>query len=167
MDLTGQVALITGASRGIGKATAKAFADAGARVILSSRSKDALVAAASEIEGETAIFAANAGSPAQATACVDFAMDAFGRVDILVNNAATNPYFGPAIEIDLPRLDKTMEVNLRGPLLWSQECWKAWMGMNGGTIINISSIGGMSIEPGLGMYNVTKAALIHLRQSAC
>jgi NAD(P)-dependent dehydrogenase (short-subunit alcohol dehydrogenase family) len=160
--LDGQVALVTGASKGIGKAIAKVLAESGARVVLSSRKQDALEAAAAEIDGETSVYAANAGDPEQAAAAVAHAMDTFGRVDVLVNNAATNPYMGPSIDIDLPRYDKTWEVNLRGPLVWAQECWKASMQANGGAIVNIASIGGMSVEPSIGIYNTTKAALIHL-----
>lgn len=160
--LDGQVALVTGASKGIGKAIAKTLAEAGAQVVLSSRKQDALEAAAADIDGETSVFAANAGDPDAAAACVAHTVDTFGRVDILVNNAATNPYMGRPIEIDLPRYDKTWEVNLRGPLVWAQECWNASMQDNGGAVINIASIGGMSVEPGIGIYNTTKAALIHL-----
>jgi len=160
--LDGQVALVTGASKGIGKAIAKVLAESGARVVLSSRKQDALEAAAAEIDGETSVFAANAGDPDQAAAAVAHTIEAFGRVDVLVNNAATNPYMGPSIDIDLPRYDKTWEVNLRGPLVWTQECWKAWMRDNGGRVVNIASIGGMSVEPSIGIYNTTKAALIHL-----
>jgi NAD(P)-dependent dehydrogenase (short-subunit alcohol dehydrogenase family) len=160
--LDGQVALVTGASRGIGKAIARALAESGAQVVLSSRKQDALEAAAAEIDGETSVFAANAGDPDQAAAAVAHTIEAFGRVDVLVNNAATNPYMGPSIDIDLPRYDKTWDVNLRGPLVWTQECWKAWMRTNGGTVVNIASIGGMSVEPSIGIYNTTKAALIHL-----
>lgn len=162
IDLDGQVALVTGASKGIGKAIATALADAGAKVMLSSRKLDALEAAAAEIDGDTAVFAAHAGDPDQAKACVEATMDAFGRVDILVNNAATNPYYGPSIDIDLPRYDKTMEVNLRGPLVWTQEAWQAWMKANGGAVINIASIGGLQVDPVIGIYDTTKAALIHL-----
>ncbi len=162
IDLDGQVALVTGASKGIGKAIATALADAGAKVMLSSRKLDALEAAAAEIDGDTAVFAAHAGDPDQAKACVEATMDAFGRVDILVNNAATNPYYGPSIDIDLPRYDKTMEVNLRGPLVWTQEAWQAWMKANGGAVINIASIGDLQVDPVIGIYDTTKAALIHL-----
>jgi len=160
--LDGKVALVTGASKGIGKAIATVLAGSGAKVVLSSRKQDALEAAAAEIDGETSVFAANAGDPEQAAAAVAHAMDTFGRVDVLVNNAATNPYMGSSIDIDLPRYDKTWEVNLRGPLVWAQECWKASMQANGGAIVNIASIGGMSVESGIGIYNTTKAALIHL-----
>jgi len=160
--LDGKVALVTGASRGIGRAIAKILAESGAQVMLSSRREESLTEAASTIDGETAVFAANAGEPDQIAACVANTVETFGSVDILVNNAATNPYMGPSIDIDLPRYDKTWQVNLRGPLVWCQEAWKASMKRGGGTVINIASIGGMSVEPSIGIYNTTKAALIHL-----
>jgi NAD(P)-dependent dehydrogenase (short-subunit alcohol dehydrogenase family) len=165
LSLEGKVALVTGASRGIGKAIAKAYADAGARVLLSSRKQEDLEAAAAEIGGDTAVFAANAGEPEQAAACVDACLARFGGLDILVNNAATNPYQGPTIEIDLPRYDKTWQVNHRGPLVWSQLAWRAAMAERGGSIINIASIGGLSVETSIGVYNGTKAALLHLTRT--
>ena len=121
INLDGKVALVTGASRGIGKAIATAFAGAGASVMLSSRKQDALDAASAEIGtggGETAVFAANAGEPDQIAACVAATVERFGRVDILVNNAATNPYMGRAIDIDLPRFDKTWRSNYRAAVFW-------------------------------------------------
>jgi NAD(P)-dependent dehydrogenase (short-subunit alcohol dehydrogenase family) len=160
--LDGKVALVTGASKGIGKAIAATLAAAGAKVMLSSRKQDALEAAAGEIDGETAVFAAHAGDPDQARACVAATVDTFGRVDILVNNAATNPYFGRAVEIDLARYDKTHEVNLRGPLVWTQEAWKASMEEHGGAVVNIASIGGFQTSNVIGIYDNTKAALMHL-----
>jgi NAD(P)-dependent dehydrogenase (short-subunit alcohol dehydrogenase family) len=168
ISLDGKVALVTGASRGIGKAIAAAFAGAGADVMLSSRKQDALEEAAAEIGtagGQTAVFAANAGEPDQIAACVAAAVERFGRIDILVNNAATNPYMGRAIDIDLPRFDKTWQVNYRGPVVWIQEAWKASMADHGGSVINISSIGGLSVETRIGHYNVTKAALLHLTRT--
>lgn len=170
LRLDGQVALVTGASRGIGLAIAEALAGAGAAVMLSSRKQEALDAAESRI-GEAvpgarvATFAANAGDPEAAAACVEAAVDRLGRLDVLVNNAATNPWMGRMIDIDLPRLDKTHEVNLRGPFVWSQLAWRAWMSSHGGSVINVASIGGLSIETSLGHYNVTKAALLHLTRS--
>ena len=160
--LDGQVALVTGASKGIGKAIAATLAGAGAKVMLSSRKQDALESAAADIDGETAVFAANAGDPDQAAACVAATMEAFGAVDILVNNAATNPYFGRTIDIDLGRYDKTHEVNLRGPLVWTQEAWKASMQERGGKVVNIASIGGFQTSQVIGIYDNTKAALMHL-----
>src|SRR5687767_10203935 len=112
LRLDGKVALITGASKGIGYAIAKAYAEAGAKVMLSSRKQDQLAAAAAGIDGETDVFAANAGDPDQAQACVDATLARFGGLDILVNNAATNPYMGPAVDIDMARYDKTFQVNL-------------------------------------------------------
>ena len=91
-------------------------------------------------------------------ACVD----RFGGIDIIVNNAATNPYMGPAVDIDLPRYDKTFQVNLRGPLFWTQAAWRAGLKDNGGSVLNIASIGGMSYGGSIGIYDNTKAALIHL-----
>ncbi len=163
--LDGKVALVTGASRGIGRAIAAAYAGAGASVMLSSRKQDALEAAAAEIGGDTAVFAANVGEPDQVAACVAATMDRFGAVDILVNNAATNPYMGRPIDIDLPRFDKTWQVNYRGPVVWCQEAWRASMAERGGVILNVASVGGMSVEPAIGHYNVTKAALIHLTRT--
>jgi NAD(P)-dependent dehydrogenase (short-subunit alcohol dehydrogenase family) len=165
ISLEGKVALVTGASRGIGKAIAGAFAGSGASVMLSSRKQDALEAAADEIGGDTAVFAANAGEPDQIAACVAATVERFGRVDILVNNAATNPYMGRAIDIDLPRFDKTWQVNYRGPVVWAQEAWRASMADHGGDILNIASVGGLSVETSIGHYNVTKAALIHLTRT--
>jgi NAD(P)-dependent dehydrogenase (short-subunit alcohol dehydrogenase family) len=162
LRVDGKVALVTGASRGIGRAIAAAYAAAGAKVMLSSRKDDALREAASAMEGEVDVYAANAGDPEAAAACVAATVERFGSVDILVNNAATNPYFGPAIDIDPARYDKTWSVNVRGMHIWTQEAWKASMRERGGVVVNLASVGGMSIEPGIGIYNTTKAAVIHL-----
>ncbi len=162
IDLTGRTALVTGASRGIGRAVAAAFAAAGANVVISSRKQDALDAAAAEMDGEVSTFAANAGDPDAAAACVAHAVERFGSIDVLVNNAATNPYYGPTIDIDVPRFDKIMQVNLRGPLLWTQAAWRAGMADHGGSVINVASIGGLQGGAGIGAYNVSKAGLIHL-----
>ena len=165
LRLDGRSALVTGASRGIGRAIAAAFAAAGADVVLSSRKPEALEEAAATMGPRATTFAANAGDPDQAAACVDATMQRHGRFDILVNNAATNPYFGPTIDIDLARYDKTFQVNLRGPLVWTQAAWRAWMQDHGGVVLNIASVGGLRGERGLGIYNVTKAALIHLTKT--
>jgi len=168
ISLNGKVALVTGASRGIGKSIAKSFAEAGAKVMLSSRKEDSLRAAASEIDGETDVFAANTGDLDQAQACIEATMKRFGKIDILVNNAATNPYYGQTLGVDSARFDKTFQVNLKGPLFWSQAVWNASMNINPGVILNIASVGGLRAEQGLGVYNLTKAAIIHLTsQLAC
>lgn len=160
--LVGQVALVTGASRGIGLSIAAGFAAAGARVMISSRKQDQLDRAAVSIDGEVATFAANAGEPDQGKACVEAAVERFGRLDILVNNAATNPATGDVADTDLRAFDKTIRVNLRGPLAWTSAAVDAWMGEHGGRIINVSSIGALRYERDLGIYNTSKAGLIHL-----
>ncbi len=162
ISLHGKVALITGASRGIGKAIANSYVQAGAKVMLSSRKEDALRATAKEIGGDTEIFAANAGDLDAAQACVMATIERFGGIDILVNNAATNPYAGPTLGIDPSRYDKTFQVNLRGPFFWTQAVWNACMQDKPGVILNIASVGGLRAEGSLGVYNLTKAALIHL-----
>ena len=163
--LDGRVALITGGSRGIGLAIAQQMAASGARVMISSRKADVLEAAVATLDGEGAWFAANAGDPDDAAACVAATVERFGTVDILVNNAATNPYMGKTIDIDRPRLDKTISVNFAGPLMWSQLAWQAAMRDHGGNVLNIASIGGMSVETSIGAYNATKAALLHLTRT--
>jgi NAD(P)-dependent dehydrogenase (short-subunit alcohol dehydrogenase family) len=162
VSLEGKVALVTGASRGIGRAIAATFAASGAKVMLSSRKQDQLEEAAASMDGETAVFAANAGDVAAATACVDATIERFGGLDILVNNAATNPYFGATLEVDESRYDKTFQVNLRGPVFWSQAAHRRAFAEQPGVIVNIASVGGLRSEFGLGVYNLTKAALIHL-----
>ena len=163
--LDGRVALITGGSRGIGLAIAQEMAASGARVMISSRKADVLEAAVATLDGEGAWFAANAGDPDDAAACLAATVERFGTVDILVNNAATNPYMGKTIDIDRPRLDKTISVNFAGPLMWSQLAWQAAMRDHGGNVLNIASIGGMSVETSIGAYNATKAALLHLTRT--
>jgi NAD(P)-dependent dehydrogenase (short-subunit alcohol dehydrogenase family) len=165
LRLDGQVALVTGGSRGIGLATAARFAEAGANVMLTSRKADGLTAAAASIPaggGDVAWFAANAADPDQAEACVNHTMEHFGQIDILVNNAGTNPYFGRLVDQDVPRANKTVQVNQTAVLVWTQLVYKASMAANGGSVISIASIGGYSVEPAIGWYNVTKAAVIHL-----
>ena len=152
--------------RGIGRATAEALAAAGAKVVLSSRKQadlDEVVAGIDAGGGEALAVAANAGEPDQAEACVAATVAHFGGIDILVNNAATNPYMGPAAGIDLARYDKTFQVNLRGPLVWTQAALAAGSAPPRERRSSTSPrSAGLSVEPGLGIYNTTKAALIHL-----
>jgi NAD(P)-dependent dehydrogenase (short-subunit alcohol dehydrogenase family) len=160
--LAGRTAIVTGASRGIGLAAAGALHDAGANVVLTSRTGEAAVTAASSV-GERAIgISAHATDEVAARACVERAIERFGGVDILVNNAGTNPAFGPVLSQDHGRFAKTIDVNLWAPILWSQLVVEAWMGEHGGSIVNTASIGGLSVGPDLGIYHVSKAALIHL-----
>nr|MBA3302545.1 glucose 1-dehydrogenase [Acidimicrobiia bacterium] len=167
LRLDGKVALVTGASRGIGRAIAAAYAASGAKVMISSRKQDALEEAAATMDGEVEVFAANAGEPDQAEACVAGCVDRLGGLDILVNNAATNPYMGPLMGIDVSRADKTVKVNQLGVLVWTQVAHRAAMAEGGGCVLNIASVGGLSTDSNIAYYNVTKAAVIHLtRQMA-
>jgi NAD(P)-dependent dehydrogenase (short-subunit alcohol dehydrogenase family) len=159
--------VVTGASRGIGKATAFAFAAEGCNVVLTSRRQEALDEVAAEIRAAhpdvgVLAHAAHVAEPDQAGACIDAAMSRFGRIDVLVNNAGTNPYFGPLVEIDPVRAEKTVRVNQFAVVLWTQLAWKASMAEHGGAVVNVASIGGLVTEHGIGYYNSTKAAVIHL-----
>ena len=164
-SLQGRVALVTGGSRGIGFGIATAFRAEGADVVFCSRKADGVAAAERELlagEGDGGVLGvvANAGEPDDAERTVAAAMDRFGRLDVLVNNAATNPYMGPLIDIDLPRAEKTAKVNQFGMLAWTRQAVRAWMGEHGGSVINIASVGGMIVDPGIGYYNATKAAML-------
>jgi NAD(P)-dependent dehydrogenase (short-subunit alcohol dehydrogenase family) len=164
--LTNRVAIVTGGSRGISEATARALAEQGATVVISSRKLEGLQAAADRInagqEGGVTAIAAHVGRPEDSERLVKEVMARFGRIDILVNNAGTNPHFGMTLDVEMSAWDKTFEVNLRGPLVLTKVVVDAWMRSHGGAIVNVASIGGIRPEPGLGPYNVTKAALIML-----
>lgn len=167
--LDDRTAIVTGASRGIGLAVARQLVESGAKVVVSSRKQEALEEALAawpaELRGRAAAVAAHVGDPEAVEGLVARSMEQLGRIDILVNNAATNPYMGPTIEIDLPRYDKTWEVNLRGQLVCAQNVWRASMKERGGAIVNVASIGGLTVEPLIGVYNATKAALTHLTRT--
>jgi NAD(P)-dependent dehydrogenase (short-subunit alcohol dehydrogenase family) len=162
LDLSGKVALVTGSSKGIGAAIARMYAEHGAKVMITSRQGDALSRMADSIDGEVSFVAGNAGDPKHAHSCIKSTIDRFGRLDILVNNAATNPHYGRLIDIDLSMLDKIFQVNLRGPLIWIQEAWSQIMSDRGGNILNISSVGALRFNSPIGAYDMTKAALIHM-----
>jgi NAD(P)-dependent dehydrogenase (short-subunit alcohol dehydrogenase family) len=167
-SLQGRAALVTGGSRGIGRAIAIALADAGARVAVSSRKAEACQAVVDEITGRggTAVaIPGHAGRAEEITATVDGVMREFGRLDILVNNAATNPQFGLLVDTAESAFDKVNEVNVKGPWMFAREAHRAWMGANGGTILNIASIGGLKSEPFLGAYGATKAAIVSLTRT--
>ncbi len=165
-DLSGRVALVTGASRGIGSAIAETLAEHGAQVVLSSRKQADLDSEADRINAlyaeRATPIAAHAGRPEELERLVKDVMERFSRIDILVNNAGTNPYFGPVIGAELSAWDKTFEVNLRGVFVLTKLVYEASMEARGGSIVNISSIGGLRPGLGLGVYNVTKAGLIML-----
>lgn len=165
--LSDRVAVITGGSRGIGLAIAHAYRAAGAHVVIAARKPDGLAAARASLSstpgsGGVHTVVANAGEPDQAQSCVDETMARFGRVDILVNNAATNPYHGDLIDLDLPRAEKTVRVNQYGMVAWTRCAWKASMAEHGGAVINIASVGGLIVDPHIGYYNATKAAMMHM-----
>ncbi|WP_026415792.1 SDR family oxidoreductase [Actinomadura oligospora] len=165
--LEGKTALVTGASRGIGRAIATAFAAEGANVVLSSRKQEALDEVAAEIRAAhpgVGVFAkaAHVGDAEQAAACVDAAVAEFGAVDVLVNNAGTSPHFGAMTDISPEAAAKTVQVNQFAVVQWTQLAWRASMAERGGSIINIASVGGLVTEHGIGYYNATKAAVIHI-----
>jgi NAD(P)-dependent dehydrogenase (short-subunit alcohol dehydrogenase family) len=164
IDLTGRSAIVTGASRGIGFATARALVSAGANVVLTSRRPGGAEAAAESLGPTAAGFQAHVSDEDASRRCVEFAIERFGRLDILVNNAGTNPAHGPLSEMDHGRFAKTVDVNLWGPILWTGLAWREWMREHGGAVINISSLGGLITRPDLGVYHATKAALINLTQ---
>jgi NAD(P)-dependent dehydrogenase (short-subunit alcohol dehydrogenase family) len=161
-NFTGRTAIITGGSRGIGLAIAQRLALGGANIVLTSRNQESADAAAQQVGGDAVGVAAHAVDEDAAAHCVDLTLDRFGSIDILVNNAGTNPAYGPLIDQDHARFAKTFDVNLWAPLLWTSLAAKAWMGEHGGAIVNTASIGGLHWAPNMGMYNATKAALIHV-----
>jgi NAD(P)-dependent dehydrogenase (short-subunit alcohol dehydrogenase family) len=163
-DLSGRVAIVTGASRGIGSAIAIALVEQGARVVLSSRKQSDLDAEAARINAEhpdsAVAIAAHAGRAEDLELLVKETMKRFGRIDILVNNAATNPYAGPVLGADLSAWDKTFEVNVRGMFILTKLVYEAWMEEHGGAVVNVSSVGGLRPGLALGVYNITKAAVV-------
>lgn len=167
-DLSGRVAIVTGASRGIGKAIANTFALAGAKVVLSSRKQTALDEAAQEIcaaGGEAVGIAAHNGDKQALNALVETTAERYGRLDILVNNAATNPHFGRILEADDSYWRKTIDVNLMGNVWLTQAAVKRMRAGGGGKIINVASIVGLNPGRYQGIYSVTKAGVISLTKT--
>lgn len=164
-SLEGKVALLTGASKGIGEAMARAFAAAGAKVVVSSRKQEAVDAVAASIReagGEALAVATHVADPDGRRRLVEETTRTFGGVDVLVNNAAVNPVFGPSLNTDVAAFRKIMEVNLEAPFELAKLVQPSMAERGGGSIVNVSSIGGVSPEPGLGIYSVSKAALVSL-----
>jgi 3-oxoacyl-[acyl-carrier protein] reductase len=162
-ELSGKVALVTGASRGIGYGIAEALIARGDRVCITGRGEDALKEAVEQLGSDRAIYVAGkAHDEAHQAAAVERTMEAFGRVDFLVNNAGTNPVFGPIAELDLNVARKVFETNVVSALGFAQQTWKAWQKGNGGAIVNIASVAGISASPFIGAYGISKAAMVNL-----
>ncbi len=167
-NLTGKVAMVTGASRGIGRSIAETFADAGAKVVLASRKQEALDEVAESIRttgGIAVAIAAHNGDKAALNALVSETIKRFGKLDILVNNAATNPHFGSILEADDSYWRKTIEVNLMGNVWLTGAAVRHMRAGGGGKIINIASIVGINPGRYQGIYSITKAGIISLTKT--
>ena len=166
-DLTGKVALITGGSRGIGLAIAQAYAAAGAKVALASRKQAAVDEAAAIIRqagGEALAVAAHTGDGAAVAALIERVVAQFGGLDVLVNNAATNPHFGPFLTAEDSHWDKILDVNVKGYFRVAKACVPAMRARGGGKIINVASVAGLEPQPLMGVYGVSKAAVLMMTQ---
>ncbi|RLU80430.1 3-oxoacyl-ACP reductase [Streptomyces griseocarneus] len=160
---SGKVALVTGASRGIGYGIAEALVARGDRVVITGRNEDALKAAAESLGADRVLtVAGKAHDEAHQAAAVERTMETFGRVDYLVNNAGTNPVAGPIADVDLAVARKVFETNVVSALGFAQRTWKAWQKENGGAIVNIASVAGLGASPFVGAYGISKAAMINL-----
>lgn len=160
---TGKVALITGASRGIGLAIAEALVARGDRVCITGRTEEPLKEAVEKLGADRAIgVVGRAHHDEHQVIAVERTMEAFGRIDHLVNNAGTNPVFGPMADLDLDVARKVYDINVLSALGFAQKTWKAWQAANGGTIVNIASLAGISASPFIGAYGMSKAAMVNL-----
>ncbi|MEO6205093.1 MAG: SDR family oxidoreductase [Mycobacteriales bacterium] len=161
-DFSGRVALITGGTRGIGFGIAQELVSRGAKVVITARKPDELEAAVQKLGADNAVAARGSADDAEhQAAAVSLAHQRFGGLHHLVNNAAVNPQYGPLMDADLDAVRKVMEVNVTAILGWTQQAWRAGMS-EGGSILNVASVGGIAAGAPIGAYNVSKAALIHL-----
>jgi 3-oxoacyl-[acyl-carrier protein] reductase len=162
----GKTAIVTGASRGIGLAIAERLVAEGAKVVITARKKDALDQAVQSLGGtEHALgVPGKADDAAHQADTVRQAIETFGSVDLLVNNAGINPVYGPMIEIDLDAARKIVEVNCLSTLAWTQQVHGAWMRQHGGSVVNLSSVSAVRPAPGIGMYGASKAMLISMTE---
>lgn len=165
VELSGKVALVTGASRGIGYGVAEALVARGDRVCITGRNEDALKEAVDKLGADRVIgVAGKAHDLGHQAQVVERVMEAFGRVDYLVNNAGTNPVFGPLADLDLDVARKVYETNVISALGFAQKTWHAWQKDNGGAIVNIASVSGIAPSPFIAAYGMSKAAMINLTQ---
>lgn len=167
-NLDGKIALITGASRGIGEAIARTLAAHGARVILASRKMEGLRRVEEEIVrsgGRAESMVCHAGDMGQIRELFAEIGSRYGRLDILVNNAGTNPFFGDVLSADEKAWDKTCDVNLKGYFFMSQHAAKLMRTAGGGAIVNVASVNGVRPAPFQGIYSITKAGVIAMTQS--
>jgi len=167
-DLTGKIALITGASRGIGEAIAVAYAQSGAKVVLASRKQAGLESVAQRIReagGEALPLAAHTGDQGAVTALVEEALSTYGKIDVVVNNAATNPHFGPILTAEESHWDKILDVNLKGYFRVIKACVESMQAHGGGKVINMASVAGLEPEPMMGVYSISKAAVLMLTKA--
>jgi NAD(P)-dependent dehydrogenase (short-subunit alcohol dehydrogenase family) len=163
-SLNGQAAIVTGASRGIGLAIAAELVHRGARVCITARHPEPLAEAVTELGGRDVAIAVPGRSDDSdhQDEAIDRTLEAFGRVDMLVNNTGINPVYGPIADTDLGAAAKILAVNVLAPLAWTRRARDAWMGEHGGSIVNVASVAGLRASPGIGLYGVSKAALIRL-----
>ena len=167
-NLTDRIALVTGASRGIGEATAKLLAQQGAHVIISSRRQSGCEEVAGGIRdegGKATAFACHIGDPEQIEAIFDHIRQEHGRLDILVNNAAANPYYGHIAETDPGAFTKTVEVNIRGYFFMSANACRLMKENGGGSIVNVASVDGVRPGDKRGIYSITKGAIINMTKA--
>lgn len=164
--LDGRTALVTGASRGIGLGIAERIVAEGGRVVLTARTREALDEAVVHLGGPDVAHAVagRADDPDHRAEAVAAAVETFGSLDLLVNNAGINPAYGPLMDLDLAAARKILEVNVTSTLAWTQAAYRAGMDERGGAIVNIASVAGVKPAPGIAMYGASKAALVHLTE---